>query len=358
MSVSAWQKALQPHLKRNDYRSAQRILDRVKPLNSHQRAIHGFFQGEILFGSGLINESIPYFRGARKHAMDSNERYLAARSTEALAHASYALGDLDSCEAGLREAISLYESEGRRHEIIDAEQDVANVLMSRGRFREAEKLVWKGIRYHFLRLKREGLSSALQDAAILYSLSGHRFVALGLSSWAILMARNGERPQPLLFSMISYGSGLKNSGNLVEARKILEDVLDKARRLRDLRLEGAALANIADIDCQQGHLDEAELNAQTAKDAFVRIGFKEAELKTLGLIGSINEARGDFGMAERHYRAVLSEAARLGIDETMKNGLRALRSLMEHLDKRQQFNELLASVIRAHPGIAGFVPPL
>jgi DNA-binding winged helix-turn-helix (wHTH) protein/tetratricopeptide (TPR) repeat protein len=101
------------------------------------------------------------------------------------------------------------------------------------------------------------------------------------------------------------GIVLQKQGDLVGARKKLEQALADFRQVGDENGAAAVLTNLGEVYRAQGDLAQAEDLYREALGTFRKIGRKENEYATMNNLGGVLYQRGDFQSARKFYQDLL-----------------------------------------------------
>ena len=252
----------------------------------------------------------------------ARQAYVAhRRAIRAMRMAQYSM-----CEQFARRAASLADAElaRRAHSSTPREADdalyelrllsmrqVGLAMTDVGRWDDAQSLLQKTLeeaRAHGL-LKAQGL--CLNSLAVLADRRGHRARGLelhrkSLDLWRQIGGRN------VATALVNVGAKLLGLGDLVGARRDLEEGLQRTRHNGDRAVECAAACNLSNLSLLQGNPAGALALARGALDTAMATQARDLEVAASLALGSAEESFGRPDAAVKAYTHAYRVAAEIG----------------------------------------------
>jgi len=355
-----WVEAVQAHYLAQRYESARRLLRDIQPATPHEQALKDFFGGYVEYESGMFRDAVPYLENCLKHFMQ-HDRLLAAMALWELGSAYFALGRVDEAEAKYIECLRIFRKDGQKHAAIDVESNLADLYINKtdkDSLKKAAGIVSKSLRYHLLTGRIDGFADMARTGATIYIRAGRPEFGLLLARISLFVADHRKDEYRGMASRLTLGDIYYRTGFPEDAKTLWSEILVKSRQIKDLRYEGVALSRMARVDLDCDDFEGAEINAESARKAMMRIGDKVSELTSMGLLAEIALRRGENDKAERLLRRILHEAENLGIYELLPNIMDGLRVAMALTGHRNEFNETRDRIVEKYPAIAKSVQGL
>jgi len=215
-------------------------------------------------------QAIATYERALKMLEELGEHYKTGAVLNNMAIVLANEGKLDLAEQLYRQAKFHFEQAGDKGNTSTALGNIADILFLRGDLPGAGKLYQQAfdIENSLDHSEPVYLLSRLSDLAL---TEGRVQDAHRLAQQAVAVGRQKQQAyQYLTSAMVSFGEALKAEGDLQGARQQFQEALDIRQKVGELGLVEEDQAEIADLDLDEGHPDQAEPLLRAAIPEFER----------------------------------------------------------------------------------------
>lgn len=296
-------------------------------------------------------------------------------------------GDAAVAREASEQVLAAYEAIGDREHQAAAIHQLVQFLVHAGELDRARELLERGMWLTDRAGEERGRAAMLGLLSQVDMAGGNAERALARSRDAVKVAGAGGKRQAVIDAQANLGTLLAATGQLDEARRVLEEVLDGRELMRDLEGRADTLRELAGVEQALGLTSEAlgrldyaartwgELNnpggqatalhAATALaeesgrlDDAVRYGLKlagvcqdmgdrEAAGAARFTLGTLYVQQGDLPSAADSFRAAAEDQAAAGAAESRGITLGMLGQVLDALDQREEADAVLASAVAA-----------
>lgn len=253
-------------------------------------------------------------------------------------------------------ALALYRRIGNTHNRIDVQAEMAAVHLDMGDLATAHKLNIKSLRFHVIAGLPDGIGPGLANEARIFMRAKRPRIALLLYEAANGLARMRNDLKGLAIQMHNMGDCCVDLGRLELAERFHRDCLVVSQENEFVDLESATYLSLANIFLRKNELEDAFLHAQMSEQIFHKIGHKEGEGKSLGVLGEVARKRSNVEEAIRIHKKAFAIAESAKNLDTIKNLLLALREDIIQGGNLREFNLLAKGVLRKYPELKTQLP--
>lgn len=250
---------------------------------------------------------------------DSRSRANALRG---LGRFQFRLGEYADAERTLMESVALFEEAGDREGTADA----LNVLAVSVGMNEYDRAL--EIQERCLAIRREiddrwGIVSSLQNIAMTKIDQGKFEEARALCSEALELQGGGNSDTK---AAILYAQGLAilNMGEHAEGERILQECIALCRELKNNRLMGWALHQLAGMHYTLGDFAKSQLLNTESLDLFTEQGAKPGIAHAITRLGRDAQRAGDYRGAGELYLQALSQGREISLQPVLGQSLAGL----------------------------------
>ncbi len=269
--------------------SSGRVEDALRALSALGRfwRAHGHVtEARRLLALGLASgNKVP--DDVRADALFTSARQAAAQS------------DLDAEVPLLEEALALFRTLGRRHEVAQVLGQLGWIALQQGRIDPAQELCEEALETARATGDPRATSAALNYLADVFSTQGEHPRALAAHEEALALRRTlGD---PLLVANSSYNLGISafENGQIARAREAFEESFSLARDLGDVLHTAAAEFMLAELDLLDDALAPAESRIRRSLAVYAALDSDRDLAECLVVLGGIAVAKGSFEEAAR-----------------------------------------------------------
>jgi predicted ATPase/class 3 adenylate cyclase/Tfp pilus assembly protein PilF len=284
---------------------------------------HGhYFTG---FGSDVAIDALTTHGGiARRHRLAMDLDNLVAACRRAISRA-----DPDTAAACFLAAFAVLEAQGpftvaetvgrcvadlaglvpaQRARVLTA---VAHAMFVSGRPESADAALRDALAAARTAQDRRAEANSLRQLAVARHLTGHRDEAHECFSAALALCEAKDRP--LRAALLANLANLQmEQGRMAEAQASYHAALDLHREIGNRAAEGIALGNLGTLHHDLGQLDEARAAYEAALAIHRDAGSVLQQAITLGNLGLLVSQQGNHDEAVAHYRTALSIHREIG----------------------------------------------
>jgi predicted ATPase len=284
------------------FRAAGHRIGRETALSLHFLGVFVWFQGELVVGKNLLEESHVLFA-------EAGDRWGCARTLFSLGQATLELGQYAEAERLLQESKAIFDAIGEQRQVVFVISNLGRIAQARGHYAQAETL------------HRE----CLQRRTTL-----------------------GDRPG-ISYTLGDLGEVARLQGQPTQAKEFYQQSLAIAKEMSNRTQVGLALRGLSKLAEMRGDYVEAERLIQASK------GFYQLFTSDLCL-GWAAFGLGDYQAAEECFYGVLTLAAERQWLRAVLHALTGLAHLLAQAGEPECALELLALILghpASHPEFKG-----
>lgn len=265
-------------------------------------------------------------------------------------------GRTDDALNYLEKSLAILEKVGTRHQRIDVQADMAMCHLYRRDYVLAAKLNSRSFAYHLLLGLGDGIAPGMTNGAVqLIHLRKYRIALLILRASAFVSMKQGDQ-RALATTLHSIGNCYSNLGEPDLAEDSYRESMTISKKYQFSDIESATNFSLASLNLKRGELEEAFVLAQMSELISHRIGSKELEAKSLGILGEVFRRRGDPNKAIVHHKKGLTIAMSVGNIDSIANLLLAIRLDMQAAGRIEELAPLVNGVQVTFPLVESRLP--
>ena len=268
---------------------------------------------------GHIEQAIATYRRALKLLDGLGEHYKTGSILNNMAINYANEGKLDQAEEGYRQARSHFEKVGDKENTATALGNIADILFLRGDIKGAGKLYQEALdlEYSVDHPDPLYLLYRLSDLALVQGrvLDAHRLAQQAIDAGA---SQQGEY-QYFTLAMTRLGEALKAEGDLQGARRQFQEALQIQKKAGESQLVAASQLEVAELDIEEGHAEQAEPEIRTAIAEFEKEHQDPATTEAYALLSRDLLAQRKFDQAQQAALHAI-ELSRSSPDPELKFG--------------------------------------